>query len=88
MKERILTGWTLQRLVFLGVGAYLLISAAMAQQWVGVILGAYFASMGLFAFGCAAGACGSGSFGRRNNQQVDDVDPRTLEIEFEEIKSK
>ena len=87
MKERILTGWTLQRLVFLGVGAYLLISAAMSQQWVGAILGAYFASMGLFAFGCAAGGCGTGNFGG-NKQQAVDVDPSTIEIEFEEIKSK
>ncbi|MBK7469089.1 MAG: hypothetical protein IPJ43_21185 [Saprospiraceae bacterium] len=29
----------------------------MLHQWVGALLGAYFASIGLFAFGCAAGNC-------------------------------
>ncbi len=88
MKARILTGWTFQRLVFLVVGVYLLISAAMDQMWMGVFLGAYFAAMGLFAFGCAAGACGAPIFGGGNKQQAADVNPEKLEIEFEEIKSK
>jgi len=29
----------------------------MAQEWIGTFIGIYFASMGLFAFGCAAGQC-------------------------------
>lgn len=87
LKERLLTGWTLQRMAFLGLGAFLLINAAMEQQWMATLVGAYFAAMGLFAFGCAGGACGSPSIGRRNMQQSIDVDPKTIEIEFEEIKS-
>jgi hypothetical protein len=86
MKERILTGWTLQRLVFLGLGLYLLISALLAQQWLGTILGGYFASMGLFGFGCAAGACGAPR--SRNQVQSEPVNPEQLDIQFEEIKAK
>jgi hypothetical protein len=87
LKERVLTGWTFQRFAFLALGGFLLTTAAMEHQWMAVLFGAYFASMGLFAFGCAGGACGSASFGRSNKLQADDVNPSTLEIEFEEIKS-
>ena len=49
------------------------------------LLGAYFASMGLFAFGCAAGNC----FGANQNtemQQIENIDAH--DIEFEEVKRK
>ena len=57
----------------------------MLHQWVGALLGAYFASMGLFAFGCAAGNC----FGTNQNtemQQIENIDAH--DIEFEEVKRK
>ena len=86
LKSRMLTGWTLQRIVFLGLGSYLLISAVMSQLWLGAVMGAYFAAMGLFAFGCAGGACGNAFSGGGNKQQPTDVDLETIKIEFEEIK--
>jgi len=49
-------------------------------------MGAYFAAMGLFAFGCAGGACGNAFSGSGNKQQPTDVDLETIKIEFEEIK--
>jgi hypothetical protein len=88
LKERILTGWTFQRFVFLALGVYLLISAAKEQLWMGVLMGAYFASMGLFAFGCAGGACGPASLRMGNKQEPTPVNPENMDIEFEEIKSR
>lgn len=57
MKEKLLSGWTFGRLLYLLMGSFLVIQSFQDRQWVGVIFGAYFASMGLFAFGCAAGQC-------------------------------
>ena len=34
--------------------------SALTQEWVGVVFGGYFAAMGVFAFGCAAGNCYGG----------------------------
>jgi hypothetical protein len=57
MKERILTGWTVRRVLYVGIGIWVIIYAVMAREWWGIFLGAYFAGMGLFSFGCAAGSC-------------------------------
>jgi len=61
MKERILTGWTLTRVLYVGMGTAVIINSAINQQWFGALFGGYFASMGIFAFGCAAGNCFSGN---------------------------
>jgi hypothetical protein len=61
MKQRITTGWTLQRALFVIVGTFVMAQGASEQLWFGVIFGAYFTSMGLFAFGCAAGGCFGGA---------------------------
>jgi hypothetical protein len=39
------------------MGLIIATHSAMSMEWMGAILGAYFASMGLFSFGCAAGQC-------------------------------
>ena len=87
LRARILTGWTLQRFAFLGLGGFLLVTAVMEQQWMATLFGGYFAAMGLFGFGCAGGACGNAFMNDGNKPQAIDVDPKTIEIEFEEIKS-
>lgn len=80
--ERILSKWTFQRALYFLLGVAIVIQAITERQWIGVLFGGYFTSMGLFAFGCAAGKCypvnqkatkqtGSGEF---------------HDIEFEEIK--
>ena len=61
MKERILTGWTFARVLYLVIGTFLIIQSAMDKQWIGVLVGSYFASMGVFAFGCASGNCYGGN---------------------------
>lgn len=85
MKERILTGWTLTRVLYLVMGTYIVVQSVLEQQWIGILLGGYFASMGLFAFGCAAGNCGVGRYSEgRKNQGAGDFE----EVVFEEVKGK
>jgi hypothetical protein len=49
------------------------------------MVGGYFASMGLFAFGCAAGNCGVGRYSEgQKNQGAGDFE----EVVFEEVKGK
>lgn len=57
----------------------------MDKQWMGVALGTYFAAMGLFAFGCAAGNCFGGYCGPG---PVTKSETNSAEIEFEEVKTK
>ena len=84
MKERILTGWTLTRVLYLVMGTYIIVQSVLDQQWIGILLGGYFASMGLFAFGCAAGNCGVRYSEGRKNQGMGDFE----EVVFEEVKGK
>jgi len=80
MKERILSGWTFTRVLYIGLGAALIINSIMNQQWYGVLFGGYFVAMGLFAFGCAAGNCSFEPKSKGNTEMKD--------IAFEEIKQK
>lgn len=67
MKQRILTGWTFARALYTILGIAIIVQSLIQREWFGVPLGAYFASMGIFAFGCAAGACFGGSCRTRVN---------------------
>lgn len=85
MKERIRTNWTFTRGLYLLIGVSVIIESAVQQQWFGVLFGGYFASMGLFAFGCAAGNCGGGPVSTGPRQQTN----KTIQdVEFEEVKAK
>ena len=85
MKERILTNWTLTRVLYLVMGTYIIVQSVLEQQRIGILLGGYFASMGLFAFGCAAGNCGVGRYSEgRKDQGMDDFGA----VVFEEVKGK
>jgi hypothetical protein len=83
MKNRILTGWNVQRVLFLLMGIAIIVQSAISEQWSGLLFGGYIASMGLFAFGCAGGNC-YGSFRTLNPKQK--VNSITKDIDFEEIK--
>lgn len=61
MKERIFKSWTLTRILFLILGTSIIIQSVLSQQWAGILFGSYFASMGLFAYGCASGNCYGGN---------------------------
>jgi hypothetical protein len=85
MKERILNNWTFMRALYLLMGIAVIVQSVMSQQWFGVAFGGYFASMGLFAFGCAAGNCYSGNCVTKPLQKFN----TTMEdVEFEEVKTK
>jgi len=60
MKERILTNWSIIRVVYLLLGSLIIIQSVVAREWLLVAFGGYFAAMGLFAFGCASGNCAGG----------------------------
>jgi hypothetical protein len=85
MKERILTNWTFMRALYLLMGIAVIVQAVMSQQWFGVAFGGYFASMGLFAFGCDAGNCYSGNCATETQQKSNTT---IQEVEFEEVKTK
>jgi hypothetical protein len=80
MKDRILTNWTFTRALYVFMGIAVIVQSAMSKQWFGVAFGGYFASMGLFAFGCAAGNCAREPQ-QKSNSAIQDV-------EFEEVKIK
>lgn len=83
MKQRILTDWTFRRVLYVGLGALLIDQSIEQHLWFGVLFGGYFASMGLFAFGCAGGNC----FGRScNAAPLHKNITHVSEIELEEIK--
>lgn len=77
MKQRILTGWTFNRALYALMGIFIIIQSVMQHEWIGILPGGYFAAMGIFSFGCAAGSCYSGP--ERDSAA-------TEEIKFEEIK--
>lgn len=85
LKQRIFTNWTFTRALYLGMGFFIIYTSVSVEQWFGIALGVYFASMGLFAFGCAGGSCYTGSRATESKQaykqEIDDVD-------FEELKAK
>lgn len=60
IKDRLLKGWTIMRVVYLIIGLLIIIQGIYGDQWLGILLGAYMSSMGLFAFGCAGGNCSNG----------------------------
>ena len=80
MKTRILTDWTFIRALYLLMGGYIIFQSAIHQQWLGVALGGYFASMGLFAFGCASGNC----FNTIAPKQK--IDAAIKDVKYEEVK--
>jgi hypothetical protein len=80
MKERILNNWTFMRALYLLMGITVIVQSVINQQWFGLAFGGYFASMGLFAFGCAAGNCATEPI-QKSNTTIEDV-------EFEEVKTK
>ena len=85
MKNRILTNWTFGRALYLVMGIVFIVQSIMNQQWLGVAFGGYFASMGLFAFGCAAGNC----YGRNCETEPQLKSNTTIQdVEFEEVKTK
>ncbi|MEP7197137.1 MAG: hypothetical protein ABI851_11515 [Saprospiraceae bacterium] len=85
MKDRILKNWTFSRAMYFIIGIAIVIQSVMVQQWLSLSIGTYFASMGLFAFGCAAGNCYRGNGPAEPQQKISST---IQDVQFEEIKSK
>lgn len=85
MKKRVLNNWTVTRIIYLFIGSCVLVQSMVEKQWPGVILGGYFAAMGLFAFGCAARNCSAGICSTEPQQKSDIT---LQETEFEDSKTK
>ncbi|MBS1952451.1 MAG: hypothetical protein OJF59_002075 [Cytophagales bacterium] len=83
MKQRVITGWNFQRVIYVLLGGAIIVQSVMQHEWGGVILGGYFASMGVFAFGCAAGNC----FGNTCSTPAQEQSLQPEEIKPEETKS-
>ena len=77
MKKRLLTDWTIQRAIYVILGGIIIAQSIIEQQWPLVLAGAYFTSMGLFAFGCAAGNC----YGGNCYREPTNVKPEIIPIE-------
>lgn len=85
LKQRILTNWTFTRVLYVALGTFVIINSSTNQQWFGVLFGTYFASMGLFSFGCASGTCFGGSC---NTELIEKNKNQIQDVEFEEVKTK
>lgn len=85
MKERLLYGWNIRRVLYLLIGGIIVVYGISIGTWWGALFGGYFAAMGLFGFGCAGGACSTGIYetGRKStmNNGVEN-------IPYEEIKAE
>lgn len=83
MKERITAGWNLQRIILVLTGLGFVVYSISTGTWTGILLGAYFAAMGVFQIGCAAGNCYSG------NCETDapaSGNKALYEVQYEEVK--
>jgi len=85
MKERLLTGWNVQRVLFVIMGSVIIIQGIVEWQWMPVLLGGYFASMGLFSFGCASGACFKFDSGK---EPLPNDKLKSQTIDYKEVKEK
>lgn len=86
MKQRILYGWNWIRVIYLIAGIMIIVQSAIARQLAGVLFGAYFAIMGLFALGCAAGNCYVNSNAGKTENDIPEHDLST--ISYQEIKER
>ena len=80
IRDRLLTGWNFTRIAYTAVGLYIVFQAFADKQWSFLPLGLYFASMGVFAFGCAGGNCYVPKSGTTTAGEV--------AVSFEEVEKK
>ena len=60
LRGRVFSGWTITRALYAGLGMYMIVQSSLDRQWFGALVGIYFASMGVFSWGCASGYCYGG----------------------------
>lgn len=85
MKNRILKDWTFKRVVYLTVGITTIVMAFQYREWLFGLVGVYFATMGIFAFGCASGNCYTGYYDDRGSNARRRT-AETTDAQYEEVK--
>ena len=55
--SKVFQNWNFRRLLFLALGLFILVEAAIDRQWTLMLPGAWFALMAIFSLGCASGNC-------------------------------
>ncbi len=83
MKERITTGWNLQRIILVLTGLGFVLYSISTGTWAGILLGTYFAAMGIFQIGCATGNCYGGSCEKDAPKYGNKA---LYEVQYEEVK--
>ncbi|MBO2544426.1 hypothetical protein J0871_08390 [Salegentibacter sp. BDJ18] len=61
MLKRIASGWTWVRAAYFLIGTFVIVQSAFEGEWIGILLGAWPAAMGLFGLACAGGNCSTGT---------------------------
>ncbi|APS38962.1 hypothetical protein [Salegentibacter sp. T436] len=61
MLKRIATGWTWIRAAYFLIGTFVIVQSAFEGEWIGILLGAWPAAMGLFGLACVGGNCSTGT---------------------------
>lgn len=84
MKKRILSGWTVKRVIYLGVGITVIVMAFQYREWLFGLVGIYFAAMGIFSFGCASGNCYTGYYDDRGYSARHQT-PEGTDVHYEEV---
>ncbi len=54
---RMTNHWSFVRIIYVLMGGLMIYQSILSSQYIGILFGIYFFSMGLFAFGCASGNC-------------------------------
>jgi hypothetical protein len=83
MKERILSRWNFVRILWLMMGAGIIIQSVTERDFLMLLPGLYFVFAALANIGCFAGSCAT--MPQINNGKKKQA---ITEIEFEEVQSK
>ncbi len=82
MFNSIFSNWSIKRGLYLIGGILIITESAKSTQWVGIVLGAYFALMGLCGIGCAGGSCYQPNTNAKQSEKTEIND----DIIFDEVK--
>ncbi|MCU0421180.1 MAG: hypothetical protein MUC81_00090 [Bacteroidia bacterium] len=80
MLDRIKSGWSIMRVLYLLMGITIIVQSVLAHQFAVSLFGIYFAAMSVLGIGCASGACYS------NINNKDGRVDKDTEVSFEEVK--
>lgn len=80
MLDRIKSGWSIMRVLYLLMGITIIVQSVLAHQFAVSLFGIYFAVMAILGMGCVGGGCYS------NISNKDSRIKNDTEVSFEEVK--